>query len=163
MNTTKSMRIRLLHKYYSGFTLVEILMVVVIVGLLLAVLVPGVSHARETSQNARLANDWRAFTATFQSFTLENGNYPADAAAAVIPIGMDEHLKEFEWTEETFVGGNWDWDYNSFGIRAGVSLVGSNINLPQMQDFDDKFDDGDLASGFFQKIGATRYALILEH
>ncbi len=147
----------------DGFTLIEIMMVVVIIGLLLTIIVPGVVQARGSSQNARLANDWRTFSSAFQTFTLENGTYPDEVAQSVIPTGMDDYLRSFKWTETTFVGGSWDWDYDSYGIMAGVSLVSSNLGMGQMQRLDDRFDDGDLSSGFFQKLGPTRFAMILEH
>ena len=69
----------------AGFTLVEIMIVVAIIGLLAAIAIPNFVKARATSQANACINNLRQIDASAQEFALENGkktgdaiNYPTD-------------------------------------------------------------------------------------
>jgi prepilin-type N-terminal cleavage/methylation domain-containing protein len=69
----------------SGFTLVEIMIVVAIIGLLAAIAIPNFMKARATSQANACINNLRQIDAAANQFALEKGkrsgdaiNYPAD-------------------------------------------------------------------------------------
>ena len=143
-------------KQSCGFTLLEIMIVVLMIGILAIIALPAFKKVREASQNGRIINDFRIFATAFEQYTLENGDFPPDAGAGAIPTGMDGYLPSV-WTAETPVGGNWDWDYSP----AGISLVDSNLEDDQLTQIDEKVDDGDLNNGQYQKSGSS-YTLSLE-
>ena len=145
-----------------GFSLVEILILVVIIGLLANLAIPSLNEVREAAQNGRLINDWRTFSGAFHEFALENGAFPDEVNRGTIPAGMEEYLSETQFTDTTFVGGNWDWDMANFGVSAGLSIVDTNLDNPQFEKIDARIDDGDLSTGLFRRVGSTRYMYVLE-
>ena len=77
--------------HQSGFTLVEIMIVVAIIGLLAALAVPGLQRSRMRSQGYRIVNDARQADAAIDQWTLEtgqiNGNAIVTTAAALYVKG----------------------------------------------------------------------------
>ena len=147
----------------SGFTLVEIMIVVMIIGLLVALAIPSFYRARMNSQNVAFMNDLRIATAAFEQYALDHTTYPPDNTPGIIPPGMVDYLSHMHWTENTPIGGQWDWDCGQFGVKAGVSVYfGSAMQDTRMSDIDAKIDDGDLSAGRFRKR-ANGYINIIEY
>src|SRR6187549_1137456 len=66
----------------AGFTLVEIMIVVAIIGLLAAIAIPNFVKARTTSQMNACINNLRQIDGAIQQYALENNKAPADAVTA---------------------------------------------------------------------------------
>lgn len=143
-----------------GFTLVEIMVVVIIIGMLAAMAIPAWFRVTASMQASRLGNDYRLYRDAFETYIMENGLWPADVLPGIVPPGMDPYLTG-GFTETTHVGGNWDWDYQSVGVEAAISLINSTVQASVFEEVDAKMDDGNLGTGIFRDTGG-RYSLVLE-
>jgi prepilin-type N-terminal cleavage/methylation domain-containing protein len=147
-----------------AFTLVEIMVVVVIIGLLAALAIPAFQRNQRATQNARVINDYRVFVQAFEIFNTQNGAWPPNAGSGIVPTGMSGNFKEDTWKEaKTPIGGRWNWDLDKSDFKAGVTIAGYTITDEQAAEIDAKIDDGDLSTGTFRKTagGTNRLTYIL--
>lgn len=78
------------NKSKKGFTLVEIMIVVVIIGLLAAMAIPAFQKVRETSQEKAIINNLRQLSGAADQYFLEEG---AASAAYADLVGTDKYVK----------------------------------------------------------------------
>jgi type IV pilus assembly protein PilA len=88
----------------KGFTLVEIMIVVVIIGLLAAMAIPAFQKVRENSQNKTIVNNLRQLYAAAQQYFLEEG---VDSVSSTDLVGTDtdKYIKSIQTVRnETYPG-----------------------------------------------------------
>ncbi len=145
-----------------GFTLVELMVVVTIIGLIASIAIPALTQSRQQSIAARTANDFRKFAEQFNYFNLKTGTWPNDGYPTTVPTGMEEYLLDGVWPKETPVGGYWDYDRNVFGFTSGISIDSATHDDEALRAIDALMDDGDLTTGLIIKTGGNRLSYILE-
>lgn len=137
---------------HRAFSMVEMLMVVMIIGLLAAIAIPTMIRARQNSQVARFIHDVGVAAAAFELYRMEHKGYPPDTTAGVIPAGMEAYLTGFRWSQGTALGGLWGWDVGRFGVAAQVTIfLGGNVREEPWIDIDRRMDDGNLETGKFRR------------
>lgn len=77
-------------KSSKGFTLVEIMIVVVIIGLLAAMAIPAFQKVRQSSQDKAVLNNARQLSAAADQYFLENG---VSTVASGDLVGSDKYVK----------------------------------------------------------------------
>ncbi len=145
-----------------GFTLVEIMVVVIIIGVVAAIAIPVFNMMRMNSQATRIVNDMKTYRTAFEMHAFEMGIWPPDVNRGTIPPTMADYLRDESFTEITVVGGNWDWDFDQSFAYAAISIIEPTGGTNVMQKIDEMLDDGALESGEFKQVAGARFALILE-
>lgn len=77
----------------SGFTLIEIMIVVVILGMLLSIAIPSYFKARKTAYARTCSNNLRLIEGAKQIWGVENGKTPTDVPTEADLIGPSLYLK----------------------------------------------------------------------
>jgi len=156
----------------QAFTLLEIGMVTLLIGLLAVVAVPQGKKLIVAARSKAVINDLRGFTRAFQAYLREKGDWPPGlATAGEVPPGMADYLRQSNWEKITPIGGYYHWEknmkHNDRTVRAAIviaskGLVKVTADRIQLEDIDRKCDDGNLATGSFLLGFANAPLYILE-
>lgn len=148
-----------------GFSLVEILIVTALLGIMAAIAIPQFANAGRDSQQIAFVGDIREYAKSAVLYMEMTGQYLEDSSSGQMPAGWGPYVDANRWTQPTPIGGVWDVELDSHGIKAGLGVHFNGPEVPDdvfMQEIDAIFDDGDLNTGAFRKIAADRYYYILK-
>ncbi|MFW6062240.1 MAG: type II secretion system protein [Planctomycetota bacterium] len=150
----------------TGFTLMEMLITVVILGVLAAIVIPGVTASQNEAAQNIFVEDIKVFGQAAELFRFDTGQYPEDAATGTVPTGFESYIDEKVWTALTPIGGAWDAEFESYGIKSALGVDFANGGGEDRDDtymlrVDQLMDDGDLTTGGFRKLDAGRYYNVL--
>lgn len=136
----------------SAFTLVEIMVVAVIIGLLAALALPTIQKAKQNTIFSRLLNDFRIFSNAVEQFSLATGDFPEDSNTGSIPSGMEDYIKAGLWSEGPSIGGTWDIEKSGPDYLSAIGVHRYEVDDDVLMAFDTSYDDGSRSSGRFKKI-----------
>ena len=145
----------------EAFTLVEIMIVVVIIGLLAIMGIPAFNKARINAAASRIANNFRVFSGTFEVHALETGSWAPDGQGNSLPETVAPYFEGSYWYEPPIPGGYYDWEYDREGFTASISIRYEKDMPEVFVKVDSILDDGNLATGNFVKR-SSRYFYVLE-
>lgn len=146
---------------FSGFTLVEIMIVVAVIGVLAALSLPSFQRARMQSQNSKFINDLRVIESALQTYAADNNSYPADEPPKIMPPELVTYLPStMNWSNPTPIGGYWDYAGNIWGIKCGIGVQAPSRTADEMTDIDTKIDDGNLDTGNFRYTNAEYIEIV---
>ncbi|MCE9546679.1 MAG: DUF1559 domain-containing protein [Planctomycetia bacterium] len=105
-----------------GFTLVELLVVIGIIGLLIALLMPAVQAAREHARQIKCASNMRNLALGTVVFVQRKEKYPGYAATIVLNDGVAANAETVGWLPQLF-------EYIDQGkamtnLKAGIAVAG---------------------------------------
>ncbi|MBB6429044.1 type II secretion system protein [Algisphaera agarilytica] len=149
-----------------GFSLIEILIVVVILGVLTAIVLPQFADATKQSGKSVFVSNLRHYTEAAQLYMFDTGEFPPDSSSGQIPPGFGDYIDEGKWSAGTPIGGVWDLEYQDLGgvqSAIGVHFDGTGMTRDDiyMREIDELVDDGDLSTGNFRKFEDGRYYRII--
>ena len=148
-----------------GFTLVEILIVVVILGILAAIVVPLFGESADEARQSTFVSDVRTYAQAAEYFMVKTGSLLPDSGSGDFPAVWAGYADEDKWVAGPSIGGVWDIERDGFtGMSAGFGVHFESGDQPSdayMEAIDAKFDDGNLASGVFRQIANDRFYYVL--
>lgn len=111
------------NKQQQGFTLIEVMIVVVILGILASIIVPKIMGRPDEARATRAQQDIRAVTAALDLYRLDNFAYPTTEqgleALVTKPAGLAEgtHWKEGGYLDKVPVD---PWGKPYFYLKPGI-------------------------------------------
>lgn len=149
----------------AGFTLVEILIVVVILGILAAIVIPAFANATEDTRKTAFAQELRIFRDGLLRYEIDFGTMPADGGSGTVPAGLEPYVNVPQWEGGTPLGGVWDNETDDVvGAGMGVHFngTGQTRDAVYMAEVDRIVDDGDITTGKFRRFGDRYYSVLRE-
>ncbi|MFI4916631.1 MAG: type II secretion system protein [Phycisphaerales bacterium JB060] len=155
-------------KWGRGFTLVEILIVVVILGVLAAIVMPQAANAMGNTRQTAFVREIQLFTDAAVIHRSQTGTWIGDGGSGTIPDGFEDYIDPASWENGTPIDGDWDSeagaDYDvTLAIGVHFQEASTRKDAAYMTQVDALFDDGDLATGGFQQFAADRFYFIVEY
>ncbi len=97
----------------EGFTLIETLIVLAIIGVLTSVIIPAVNYAREKAYYSRTLSEYKSMETALEMYVADhNGQYPDDVNRD-LPAGLGPYLESGQglaWPKAPWPGSVYDWD-----------------------------------------------------
>lgn len=97
-----------MHKVYNrgfaaarrGFTFLEIMLVVVIIGILAAMVMPKMTGRVGKARSAAAANEIRSFSTALSAFEMEAGSYPTTEQGLEALVTKPSDVPEANWSKQ---------------------------------------------------------------
>lgn len=123
----------------KGFTLIELMIVVLIIGILAGIAIPKYVNITKKAQAARIVSDYRTIWLAVQMYLMETGEYPPDRGPGRIPRELRPYLsKDFAFNLNPAMAVKYDWDnwvidgrpkHSFTGILYGISVTTKDMAL----------------------------------
>lgn len=124
----KHMKTTRTHKSLGGFTLVEIMIVVAIVGLLVAIAVPNFVKARANSQSSACINNLRQIDSAMQQFALVYNKHVGDSVS--YPTDLTPYIRLNSVSQIPGCPAGGDYTVSAVGVDPSVICSLGNSVTP---------------------------------
>ncbi|HCT43610.1 MAG TPA: hypothetical protein DF699_00185 [Phycisphaerales bacterium] len=148
----------------QAFTLIEVIIVIVVIGILAAAVIPKAINAQQETALAATVADLKAIENAVSLYYSEYGAYPRDVNRREVVDVLDPYFKsENPFSKTAPIGGIYDyegppnWSPVQISIRSENS---SNHSEDKAIELDAYMDNGDLSSGTVRRSGNRTYYII---
>ncbi|MFP4354784.1 MAG: prepilin-type N-terminal cleavage/methylation domain-containing protein [Phycisphaerae bacterium] len=150
----------------QGFSLVEVVAVVAILAIVAAIAVTRFAVGAAGAERKAFIQDVQIFLQASEMYIQQTGEYLEDSGSGNLPRGWEDYVDVEKWTSPTPIGGCWDYEKDSWGIKSGFGVHFHRYkpyrDAGYMLEIDEMFDDGDLTTGRFRQIASDRFYYIIE-
>ena len=115
-----------------GFTFIELLMVVTIIGLLAAIAIPKYRSVKRRAMATQIVGDVDVLRVASMSFYADSSYFPEDAGAGQVPSGLAAYLPKGFAMQRA----EWTLDYDSWSARS-TSLSSPSLVAISFETADD--------------------------
>ncbi len=139
----------------GGFTLVELLIVVVILGILAAVVIPSFGDVRSDAKLSAAHTEFGVFQTALRSYYALNEAWPNDENEGVWPADLDGFISQQMFERPPVLGDHWDWnpDWGPADLQPNIAVHANSPDIGLWQLLDNRTDDGDLNTGLLRRYG----------
>ena len=133
----------------NGFTIVELLIVIVVIGILAAITIVAYNGVQDRAKVSRVAHDLQTFTNVFAQYYADNGTYPCFDHSYSDTKEITWSKPYIKWPKTPWnTSYHWEINYGS-GYGGGDFAYSVSIQSPGQytQALDNVMDDGNLATG----------------
>ena len=144
----------------AAFSLVELLVVIVVIGILAAVVIPNTISAGDTARVTATMEDLNSLVKAVENYRNKTGKWPRNAANGTMPTELSEYFTKSNPFQKTVpIGGLYDYDGSTSNHGPRIRIVGSPGNpiadVATLTELDEQIDDGSLATGRMRKPGGA--------
>lgn len=125
----------------KGFSLIELMVVVTIIGILALLGVPGLTKATQRTAAIATANDVRVFTDAVKVYSVSTGQYPVTMTYTSIPAEIEGYIPT-AWTD-----GDYSWFYINSSYYTYLYVYNLRFTAEQAIELDKIMDDGNIGTG----------------
>jgi len=151
-----------MYKKYAAFSLLEVLVVVVVIGILAAMVIPKLANAKGKTSIASAAEDLEGIAQVLSHYQAVHGTFPPNASRAKDAVMLKPYFKDFTpFQTRTPIGGVYDYIGLTGSNPVSIAIVNelqNEFSRAQAQELDDYMDDGKLSGGRIKLVnGQLQY------
>ena len=147
----------------QGFTLIELMIVIAIIGILAAVAIPNFISYRKKAHIAEMVSILKNFEKGFIAFALDEDRFPNDSHIVLPELPtMADYISPEVWGQTTPLGGTYNWEGPNNYPYAGIAIFQGTAPQEDFELLDRMLDDGDLSQGKFRLTPNGRYTYIID-
>lgn len=143
----------------AAFTIMQVMVSMSVGSIVMSFAVPKVKESERISRATIIVADLRTFASAFEAYAQEQGGWPEEVEAMVVPPEMAQRLGATAWVRPTPIGGSYNWEsaqtHGGVQYRAAISITETAesplpVNEELLLDIDRLMDDGNLNTGQFR-------------
>jgi len=146
-----------MNHWKTAFTLLEVIVVTVVIGILAAMVVPKFADARNDTSVAATSEDLHAIANALSMYMAGHGSYPVDVGRTqVVSVLIPYFKSDNPFSKTAPIGGAYDYEGppNWNPVQISIRKNGSNAYTDEMAlRLDEYMDDGNLNTGKIKLVG----------